>query len=99
MNFYAESKTSGAVTKDFCTEILKGVFTGRVDSSEPSEFSMVRLAILDVSTGRVLWTHSVSLSKDMIDTTIANFSDNDKVDKKNLSTLFGSALADLPDAT
>ncbi len=35
----------------------------------------------------------------MIDTTIANFSDSDKVDKANLSTLFGSALADLPDAT
>ncbi|MFP3018116.1 MAG: hypothetical protein ACEY3E_04335 [Candidatus Tisiphia sp.] len=46
----------------------------------------------------VLWTHSVGLSSDMIDTTIASFSDNDKVDKKNLSILFNSALADLPDA-
>ncbi|MCC8416788.1 MAG: hypothetical protein LF885_05665 [Rickettsia endosymbiont of Culicoides impunctatus] len=99
MNFYGESKTSGAVTKDFCTEILKGVLTGRIDSSDPSEFSIVRLAILDSLTGRVLWTHSVSLSKDMIDTTIENFSDNNKVDRKNLSILFNSALADLPDAT
>ncbi|WP_341761671.1 hypothetical protein [Candidatus Tisiphia endosymbiont of Thecophora atra] len=97
MNFYAESKTSGAVTKDFCTEILKGCITGRVNL-DPSEFSRVRLAILDVPTGRVLWTHSVGLSSDMIDTTIASFSDNDKVDKKNLSILFNSALADLPDA-
>ncbi|WP_342278218.1 hypothetical protein [Candidatus Tisiphia endosymbiont of Myopa tessellatipennis] len=97
MNFYAESKTSSAVTKDFCTEILKGCITGRVNL-DPSEFSRVRLAILDVPTGRVLWTHSVGLSSDMIDTTIASFSDNDKVDKKNLSILFNSALADLPDA-
>lgn len=97
MNFYAKSKTSGAVTKDFCTEILKGCITGRVNL-DPSEFSRVRLAILDVPTGRVLWTHSVGLSSDMIDTTIASFSDNDKVDKKNLSILFNSALADLPDA-
>ncbi|MDR0329733.1 MAG: hypothetical protein LBH99_03615 [Rickettsia sp.] len=97
MNFYAESKTSGAVTKDFCTEILKGCITGRVNL-DPSEISQVRLAILDVPTGRVLWTHSVGLSSDMIDTTIASFSDNDKVDKKNLSVLFNSALADLPDA-
>lgn len=97
MNFYAESKTSSAVTKDFCTEILKGCITGRINL-DPSEFSRVRLAILDVPTGRVLWTHSVGLSSDMIDTTIASFSDNDKVDKKNLSVLFNSALADLPDA-
>ncbi|WP_341747948.1 hypothetical protein [Candidatus Tisiphia endosymbiont of Dascillus cervinus] len=97
MNFYAESKTSGAVTKDFCTEILKGCITGRVNL-DPSEFSRVRLAILDVPTGRVLWTHSVGLSSDMIDTTIASFFDSDKVDKKNLSKLFNSALADLPDA-
>ncbi len=97
MNFYAESKTSGAITKDFCTEILKGCITGRINL-DPSEFSRVRLAILDVPTGRVLCTHSVGLSSDMIDTTIASFSDNDKVDKKNLSVLFNSALADLPDA-
>ncbi|WP_341755500.1 hypothetical protein [Candidatus Tisiphia endosymbiont of Ptychoptera albimana] len=97
MNFYAESKTSGAITKDFCTEILKGCITGRVNL-DPSEFSRVRLAILDVPIGRVLWTHSVGLSSDMIDTTIASFSDSDKVDKKNLSKLFNSALADLPDA-
>jgi hypothetical protein len=44
-------------------------------------------------------SHSVSLFKDMIDTTIDNFSDNNKVDRKNLSILFGSALTDLPNAT
>lgn len=98
INFYAESKTSGAVTRDFCTESLKGCITGRVNLSDPSEVSRVRLAILDVPTGRVLWTHSVGLSNDMIGTTIASFSDNDKVDKKNLSKLFNSALAALPDA-
>ncbi len=49
MNFYAESKTSGAVTKDFCTEILKGCITGRINL-DPSEFSRVRLASLSGKT-------------------------------------------------
>lgn len=52
--------------------------------------------MLDVPTGRVLWTHSMSISNDIIGTTFDSFSDNDKVDKKNLSKLINSVLVDLP---
>ena len=104
MNFYSENKTSAAITKDLTTDILKGalfaVATGRTTTTntEPAEFSIVRLAILDASNGQILWAHSVSISNDIISTTTDSFSDANKVDKKKLSTLINSALIDLPSA-
>jgi hypothetical protein len=103
MNFYAESKTSGAMTKDLSMNVLQGALsmmaTGNAHvttKTDPSEFAMIRLAILDAVTGRVLWAHSVSASNDMIGTTLDSFSNSDKVDKKKLSVLINSVLVDLP---
>ena len=104
MNFYSENKTSAAITKDLTTDILKGalfaVATGRTTTTntEPAEFSIVRLAILDASNGQILWAHSVSISNDIISTTTDSFSDANKVDKKKLLALINSALIDLPSA-
>lgn len=106
VDFYAESKTSAAITKDFTTDILKGVLfaistggrsTGST-KSDPSEVSILKLAIIDTLKGQILWTHSVSISNDMISTTIDNFSDANKVDKSKLSKLINGALEDLPNA-
>jgi hypothetical protein len=102
MNFYAESKTSAAITKDVAADVFIGVIsvlaTGRhiSKSSEPTEFSRIRLAIIDSSNGQVLWTHSVGVSSEMIGTMIDSFSKGETVDRKKLSGLIDSALEDLP---
>jgi len=72
--------------------------TTTTTNTEPAEFSIVRLAILDASNGQILWAHSVSISNDIISTTTDSFSDANKVDKKKLLALINSALIDLPSA-
>ena len=97
VNLYAESKTSGAMARDFTMQVFTAALTGRANTgSDKSEFSTMRIAIIEVATGKVLWTHSVGSSNDMIGTTINSLSDNAKVDKKNLSKLFDTAFEDLP---
>lgn len=61
-----------------------------------AENSSLKIAIIEAPTGKVLWTHSIGSSFDMISTSLDSLSDVDKVDKKRLSVLFNTALNDLP---
>jgi hypothetical protein len=89
MNIYAQTKTSGALLKDLAINMFA--------KNHLSEFTMVRLGIIDLETGRLLWAHSVSESQDWLGTTIESLSNNTQfVDKTTMRLLFLSALKDLP---
>ena len=98
LGFYSANKTSGAMAKDFTANIALNILTGGRSNinMENAERSSVKLAIIDAPTGKVLWTHSIGSSSDMISTSVDSLSDVDKVDKKRLSMLFDTALNDLP---
>lgn len=98
MNFDSFSKTSGAVTKDFAMAIFASALTGRSAEVNAAALSQVKIAIINVMDGKVLWTNSVFLAQSSFDTSLSNFSDRDKVDKENLGKLFATALLSLPDA-
>ena len=98
LDFNSNSKTSGAMAKDLTANLALSILTGgrsdiNVDNVENTN---VKIAIIEASTGKVLWTHSIGSSFDMISTSLDSLSDVDKVDKQRLSALFDTALNDLP---
>jgi len=99
-DFSLSTKTSGAMATDLTKEILLGALSvmagGRANiRDEPAEIARMKLALIDASSGKLLWMHSVGKDDDMISTTIDSMSDSNKVDQERLNHLCDIAFKDL----
>ncbi len=94
VNFYYENKTSGSMKAEFAKHVLLRA-VGVQGSSDETEKTRVKIAIIDSLTGKILWTHSVGVSSNIIASSYNSFCDTDKVDREKLAKLFDAALDDL----
>jgi len=94
VEYYGKSKTSGASAKDFAIGLFVPSHGNAIEDS--AEFISLRLAIIDPTTHKILWSNLAREGYGAFSSAFSNMSSLEKVDKKRINKLLDTILDKLP---